>query len=219
MELKGLKVNFLGDSITWGVGISAPDKHFYDILKERCGLAEVRNYGVSGSRIARQIQPNPDEPKDWDFCYRAMQMDDDADMIVIFGGTNDFGHGDAPIGEMSDRTDKTFYGALHVLLSSLIKKYPDATIVYMTPTHRCNEDNLRGDGWKKHDYGTLKEYVDIIREVTEYYSIPTLDLFAMGGIQPKIEENRVRYMPDGLHPNDAGNALIAARLEGFLRSL
>ncbi len=38
-------------------------------------------------------------------------MDNDADIIIVFGGTNDFGNGDAPFGEMSDRTPYTFYGA------------------------------------------------------------------------------------------------------------
>ena len=220
MELKGKKINFLGDSITDGVGISAPDKHFFDILKDRCGLAEVRNYGVSGSRIARQVNPNPGEAKDWDFCYRSQLMDDDADAVVIFGGTNDYGHGDAPLGTMSDRTDLTFYGALHVLFTKLIKKYPSGTIVMMTPAHRTNEYSPYGDGSRRAaDKAPLKKYVEIIREVAEYYSIPVLDLYAMGGMQPEIEENRVRYMPDGLHPNDAGHVLIANRLEGLLKAL
>ena len=47
----------------------------------------------------------------------------DADGVVVFGGTDDFGHGDAPIGTPSDRTYDTFYGACHVLFSKLIEKY------------------------------------------------------------------------------------------------
>lgn len=40
-------------------------------------------------------------------------MDNDADIIIVFGGTNDFGNGDAPFGEMSDRTPYTFYGRIN----------------------------------------------------------------------------------------------------------
>ena len=65
----------------------------------------------------------------------------------------------------------------------------------------------------------LEKYVDIIREVAQFYSLPVLDLFAMGGIQPIVETNRQKYCPDGLHPNDAGNRLIADRLVGLLRTL
>lgn len=218
MELKGKKINFLGDSITEGAGLSAPDKHFFDVLKREYGLAEARNYGVSGTRIARQ--QNGDGGRwDEDFCKRVLEMDDDADVIVVFGGTNDFGHGDVPIGEMSDRTVYTFYGALHTLFTELMEKYPRADIVCMTPLHRSSEDNPRGDGNKAFDAGILADYVKAIKEVTEYYSIPTLDLFAVSGIQPKVECNRVLYCPDGLHPNDAGHEKIASRLAAFLKNL
>ncbi len=218
MELKGKKINFLGDSITEGVGISAPDKHFFDIIKKECGLAAARNYGVSGTRIARQKSLTGDA-WDNDFCKRALNMDDDADVIVVFGGTNDFGHGDAPIGQMSDRGVYTFYGALHTLITELMEKYPRAEIVFMTPLHRCNEDNPKGDGNKSFEAGTLSQYVNVIKEVTKYYSVPTLDLFSLSGIQPKVECNRLLYCPDGLHPNDNGHARIASRLAAFLKNL
>ena len=37
MELKGKKINFLGDSITEGVGASAPDKVYWRLIAEREG--------------------------------------------------------------------------------------------------------------------------------------------------------------------------------------
>jgi GTPase SAR1 family protein len=67
---------------------------------------------------------------------RVAEMDPDADLIVVFGGTNDFGHGDAPFGDFSDRTADTFCGAIHELYVSLLEKYPTATIMVITPLHR-----------------------------------------------------------------------------------
>ena len=46
-----------------------------------------------------------------------------------------------------------------------------------------------------------------------------LDLFATSGLQPEIKEIRETYIPDGLHPNDKGNAVIAHKLKRFLESL
>lgn len=218
MELKGLKVNFLGDSITQGHGTSAPDKIYHALLKEKYGLAEARNYGIGGTRIAKQHNPT-NEVWDQDFCKRCLEMDPDADLIVVFGGTNDFGHGDAPLGSFTDRMPNTYYGALHYLYTTLMEKYPKAQIVVMTPLHRISEDNPKGDGYKAYDFAPLSRYVEIIKEVTEYYSIPTLDLWSVSGIQPKVEVIRQRYCPDGLHPNDAGHELIASRLAGFLKTL
>ena len=107
MILEGKKINFLGDSITEGVGASSPDKVYHQVMKREYRLAEARNYGVSGTRIARQSVPL-EEAWERDFCLRAAEMDRDADAVVVFGGTNDFGHGDAPIGLPSDRTPETF---------------------------------------------------------------------------------------------------------------
>ncbi len=211
MLLKGKKINFLGDSITQGVGVADESEIYLNLIKDQEELAIARNYGISGTRLARQSGPD-----DWGAAYsdRFDEMDDDADVVVVFGGTNDFGHGDAPIGEFSDRVNTTYYGACHVLMQGLIEKYPAATIVFMTPLHRASEDGPSvGNGLP------LKRYVEIIREVAEYYAIPVLDLFAVSGIQPRVEVMRERYCPDGLHPNGAGHRLIAARLTGFLKTL
>ena len=63
------------------------------------------------------------------------------------------------------------------------------------------------------------QYVDIIREVAEFYSLPVLDLFASSGLQPKVPVIQEKYVHDGLHPNDAGHKIIADRLTAFLRAL
>jgi len=222
MELKGLKVNFLGDSITQGVGTSAPEKVYLQILKRECGLAEARNYGISGTRFALQ-KGSPAIPFDDyvdvnSFGERFDKMDNDADLIVVFGGTNDFGHGDARFGKFEDRTNETFYGACHYLFSGLIKKYLGKPIIIMTPLHRLNENKIPAE-YQDAKACALKNYVNAIREVAEYYSLPVLDLYATSGLQPEIPEIKEKYLPDGLHPSDDGNAVIAYKLKRFLENL
>ncbi len=222
MELKGLKINFLGDSITEGVGASCADTVYHAVLKKETGLAEARNYGIGGTRFAIQ-KGTPKRPKDDyvdvnSFCERFDEMDDDADVVVVFGGTNDYGHGDAPIGQFSDRTPDTFYGACHYLFSGLIKKYLGKPIVIMTPLHRVGELEIPEEKMPG-DYGILKDYTAIIREVAEFYSLPVLDLFATSGLQPEIKEIQENYIPDGLHPNDKGYAVIAHKLKMFLQGI
>ena len=216
MELKGTKINFLGDSITEGAGTSSHDKMFTMLIEREYG-AICQNYGIGGTRIARQKTPT-EEKWDRDFISRVPEMDNDADIVVVFGGTNDFGHGDAPIGTMSDRTPYTFYGALHCLYTALTEKYPDVPVVILTPLHRLNEDSPKGDN-KPAPVGTLKEYVNIIREVAEYYSFPVLDLYKESGLQPKVPVIQQKYIPDGLHPNDAGNEILAHKIARFLETL
>jgi len=218
MKLQGKKVNFLGDSITEGHGASCHENVYHQVMKREYGLAEARNYGIGGSRFARQIVPS-DPRADRDFCQRATEMEKDADAVVVFGGTNDFGHGDAPLGDFADREPNTFYGACHFLFRYLIETYPDAVIAVCTPLHRLNEDDPMGDHrYKAYHYGDLKTYVAIIREVAEYYSLPVIDLYANSGIQPKVDIMREKFMPDGLHPNDAGHERIAHVIGNFLLS-
>ena len=129
MEIKNKKINFLGDSITEGIGVSSEEFKYVNVFERKFDPALVRNYGISGTRFARQHTPTISSPRfDLDFCSRVGQMDDDADIIVVFGGTNDFGHGDAPMGTPNDRTPDTFWGACHTLMSSIIEKYPLATV-------------------------------------------------------------------------------------------
>ena len=216
MNLSGKKINFLGDSITHGSGTSGEDKRFSNLIAAKTG-AICRNYGIGGTRIARQFNRTIPDFDDNDYCSRVCKMDPDADIVVVFGGTNDFGHGDAPLGTPTDRTDGTFYGAMHVLCNRLIERYPSAAVVFITPLHRCNEASLRGDN-KPMDIGNLKTYVDIIREVTEYYSLPVLDLYATSGLQPLVPVIKEKFVPDGLHPNDAGHVILADKIIAFLEN-
>lgn len=217
MELYQKKINFLGDSITFGFGTTSQEACFVNRIASACGLAAARNYGECGTRYAAQQTPSEDPAIDRDFCSRVDEMDADADIVVVFGGTNDFGHGDAPLGHFEDRTPYTFYGACHTLYRRLIERFPDALIVVLTPLHRDNEDNRRGDGFKTIPIAPLCDYVSIIRQTAAYYGLPVLDLFSASGFQPKVPVIRERYFPDGLHPNDLAHAKIAEKLTNFLK--
>lgn len=212
MKIEGLKINFLGDSITEGCGVALPENRFVDRIGSMGAI--VRNYGIGGTRIARQQVPtNP--RMDMYFESRVADMEPDADLIVVFGGTNDMGHGDVEIGCMSDRTVDTFYGAMHCLCVSLINKYPSSRIVIMTPLHCWYENNPRSCG----KAGLLIDYVNAEREVAQYYSLPVLDLYACSGLQCAVPVIKEKYVPDGLHPNDDGHALLAQQIISFIKSL
>ena len=77
---------------------------------------------------------------------------------------------------------------------------------------RLNENKAYND-FGVRCVGCLEDYVDIIMEVAGYYGIPVLDMHRVSGLQPEDPDMRQRYMPDGLHPNDAGHAVIAQKLK------
>ena len=221
MDLTAKTVCFIGDSITQGCGASNEEKYGYvGLFKKAHPEATVYNFGIGGTRIAEQrVKPyNPDAPH-WDtnpFYTRLENMPNYADLICVFGGTNDYGHGDAPMGKFGDTTHDTFYGAVSELIIKLIDKYPYAKIVFFTPLHREAEftTNSKPDG----DF-CLKDYVLAIKETCEYYSIPVLDLYSVSGMQPEIPLIKELFMPDGLHPNDDGYRKLFNTIAAYVKTL
>ena len=220
MNTQGFVVNFLGDSITQGVGVKdITNNRFDNVLKELCGLKEVRNYGIGGTRIAHQFRPSLNAWWDLDFCGRAERMAADADVVVVFGGTNDYGHGDAPFGTISDTDRSTFCGSVRRLMEILTRRYPDATLIFMTPARRPGDDNPSCSPSRYVPGLPLKEYVDAIKEIAKDFPVAVLDLYTQLGIDPNHEDDRVAYTADGLHFNDAGHRVIAQTLCSFLEKL
>ena len=218
MLLKGLKINFLGDSITEGGCASRQENRYVDLIAAKTG-AVCRNYGIGGTRIAQQTVKSECATWDRDFCGRIDEMESYADIVVVFGGTNDFGHGDAKLGSQDDTTPQTFYGALNYLINRLKEKYSSSKIVFITPMHRTGENNPRGEGNKLEDGAILKEYVKIIKETAKRHNISLLDFYNELGIDPNNAEDNKNYFADGLHPNDKGHNLIADRIISFLENL
>ena len=215
MELKDKKVAFLGDSITEGYGTSAPQFRYTDVFARLSG-ADVTTNGIGGTRYAVKKKPSPDPHHDLDFVLRVDELPKNAEIVGVFGGTNDFGHGDAPLGKFEDRTQDTCYGACHVLYRAVSERFPDAFIFIMTPLHRLSEDATVNEiGLPCHP---MKDFVQAEREVAEYYSLPVLDLYKESGLQPAVPAIRELYLPDGLHPNDRGAELLAQKILAFLRN-
>jgi lysophospholipase L1-like esterase len=168
--------------------------------------------GIGGSRIAYGAEQNPIE-----YCIgsRYQYLSDDADVIIIAGGTNDWAHGGVELGTMADRTNVTFYGAMHLLCVGLINKYPDKLIVFNTPIKRMNLDDVNTNG------NTLKQFVDAILEVCGYYGIPACDLFRRCTMNPSIQAQQELYflLNDDTHPNATGQKLIGDCVSAFLLSI
>ena len=172
MDITGRKIAFLGDSIAEGTGASLPEKSFVGLFQAAHPEAIVNNYSIGGTKIAAQqvVRENWDKNP---FFLRVDQIDPDTDLIFIMGGTNDFGHGDVPLGKAGNVINNySFYGAYIALIVSLKMRCPNALIVIATPLHRHGEDFVatRPDGeW------TLKDYVTTVKAVAEYCALPVLD--------------------------------------------
>lgn len=206
--LNGKKIVFLGDSFT------ANADRYINNLVELCGCIPL-NYGVGGTRMVKSSASDTTQ----NFEIRYPNMDDDADMVVVFGGTNDFEYGNCLFGEFTDGANPnkyTFYAGLHRLFSGLYNKYLDKPILVVTPCHRSNtlknkpEFTVALDGTLTavtSDIGkTLKEYVNAIKEVAQFYSFHIADAYSFSGFNPIDNQH---YMGDGLHPSSIGSMRLS----------
>ena len=206
---------FVGDSITYGHGTTLI---YYNVLKDLLALKTVTGMGVGGSCFSTKSDYGTANSP----LVTRYQNIPDADLIVVFMGTNDYGH-ETPMGTIEDTTDVSFYGAVNVVVKGIVEAHPTSRIVFCTPLHRYGfgTSKLLGtaftyDHIKNGQDHTLKDYVDALKEVCERYSIPVIDLFSQSGLNPSISQIKDLYFPDGLHPNEAGHTKLAHLMYKYL---
>ena len=206
-------INFLGDSITQGAGASCEADTYVNVVGATLGC-QVKNYGVGGTRIARQTVASVEPIYDQDFLLRSETMED-ADFVFVFGGTNDFGHGAAEFGDLESKDIYTFCGAVNTLLGNLVSRYGKDKLCVILPLHRVDEDNVYGDGSKTKAGKILAEYVFALKTLAEKFDLDIMDFdkeFPYSQIAPGQG-----LTVDGLHPNSHGHKIIAEKICEYLR--
>ena len=218
----GKKLVAIGDSITYGTGLLGTEIPWAKQVASMLNMTFV-NYGIGGSEIALNKANSPYNP----MCVRYAEMDDDADLIIVAGGTNDWGHitGNVSIaeneylmGKFGDTEITTFYGALDTMCRGLLTKYVGKTVFFMTPIKRYSASTYPYYTKNKRGY-TLEDYANAIKKVCGFYGIPVLDMFNGCSLNPIIEAIKTAYITDGTHPNFAGHRIMARQVAGYISSL
>lgn len=217
----GKTINWIGDSIVAGTD-------FDEEVVSAMGMIKPYEYGINGSTIS--LKGDGTDGRDA-VCVRYASMDDDADVIIVSAGTNDFEYAWAPIGTIDSTETTTFYGALKTLCEGLITKYPDKIIAFTTPIKRgqpfsggaggtYTADGVTLTPWSKNKYGkTLGDYADIIKEVCGYYSIPVLDMYRESLLNPHIAAQAGYFDEELTHPQAYARKIMARRVCGWLTQL
>lgn len=199
--------NVVGDSITVGTGAT---KSYHAWIKEWINCT-VNNYGIDGTGYNMQYPLASGNA----FYQRINVLDANADLITVFGGTNDYGQSGTviPLGTIADTDGSiSFYGAVHSTLTQLINKYPTKTIAVFTPIPR-QYGNLARNGI------VLEDIAIAITNVCKKLSIPVLDLYHESNMYINNDDYLTAEMPGGLHPNEAGHKRMALKILAFLNSL
>jgi lysophospholipase L1-like esterase len=218
LDKNSLKVNsttvaFLGDSITAGVGLSGSNQAYHMLFASR-GAATALNYGVGSSGFVVNASGtvcvgNGTEGLGTYMTAPANNRISDIlstidtttiKNFVIAAGTNDWSSG---------IDIDTFTSAVNSVIDTLYSA--GASFVFMTPIRRIGDTTNNGVG------KTLKDYRDAIINICEDRGVPYVDMYSNLGLNPNAEANKNAYVPDGIHPNQAGQLkmyfAVKSRLE------
>ena len=227
---RGKKLWVFGDSITAGVGTTSP-YYFAQILCENMGFASLKRSGHSGNAFSHGID---------DYGYTILDKMESAlasapgncDVLIICFGVNDWTwgrniEGDRAIGSATDETKYTICGAVNLFcqkLQTIFADQPDVEIYFATPTPTKNSPisggNPGGKSWdqSKQNYNgnTLRDICNAIAERAKAHGYGVLDLnrYFSENINGVTDPDEI--FPDGLHPNEEGNKVIASVLEELL---
>lgn len=202
-DFSGLKIACLGDSITAAANLVNEENYrqcaYPARLKELLDAEEVYNLGIGGSSIGRY----------WADAYvdRYRDIPEDADIIIVMGGTNDgFCVSDKEFGNLDERAEHTFCGDLDELMSGLREHYPDADIFFVTPLPNVLHDYLMSEL----DYLLPQQnFADVILTMAKEYDYKVIDLYNSNILDSHDANIIENYMPDGVHGNREGYQIIA----------
>lgn len=206
-EFSGKKITFFGDSITKGVAsdggtlVTITDC-YAKLLCDKLG-ATLDNRGVSASRF---VGPGGGTPPTPSITSEILSFIGTTDVIWIAGGTNDY-QLQSPIGDDSDTTEVSMYGALYLVCEYLKTNYPTATIIFATPINWSREVS---------NPIPIERYRDVIFEMATKYGYSVVDCSEIGFPAEQTAAGTPAYKAamiyDGVHPTTLGHEVMANNL-------
>lgn len=175
---------FLGDSYTEGTGASSSSHRWTTLVANRMGWREA-NFGQGGTGYSTAGPVPGRQP------YPARADDINADVIVVAGGQNDYGH---PMPKILAGIRSTF--------TTLRRHNPHARIIAVSPT-----GPTKGDVAPE-----LVRMRDVIQRMSRRVDAEFVD-----ATTPNWMNASDVLAADGMHPNDRGHARYARLLVAALR--
>jgi len=172
------QITVVGDSISTGA--------YVEMLESMTG-AEIQNLAVSGMRLAGGM------------TEAVKEIEKDAELVIVYGGTNDYWHQKTPIGTADSTDPNTYVGALRYIHSYLQTNHPDGEILFIFPPKQIwsGLPNTTDFG-----YGTFADFRGAFLQFCEDNGVHYIDL-------GDTEFDCAKHTDDGVHPNDSGHRLIA----------
>ena len=220
---EGKRISFMGDSITTfsdypgsynpfytgsNAGVTSVEDTWWGGLCSALHSSINRIYAYGGGKI-RDICSN------YDKLFSNGSSGSAPDFIFILVGINDWGH-NTTIGAITDSEgiNTTFYGSYKYLLSHLRETYPNAQIITLTLLNSMYFGTTYP--LENNDGKALNDYNNAIKECSEFYSVPCLELNKLVNINGF---NYTTYLEDYTHPKKVGMEIITKAIKNNIYNL
>lgn len=238
----GEKWSCYGDSLSWNYGwqpIVCDLLGFKDWVRNGKPGAQISwvnaTFGINANGI--YTTDSPVDTVHESLCAYdriAKTIDNTLPLIFVMGGTNDFLSGVAlgaveydstrttdsawnAASGLGDYDITTVKGAMASMFMKLQYHAPNALIVFGTLCNGIGNTTGENQYAESVNSASLKpsDYARAEKEVCETFGIPCVDVFGACGINIT---NRAAYITDTVHPNEAGNKLLARCVASGLRA-
>lgn len=177
-----------------GCDVLAKEHTWWHLLKEETGLKLIMNESYSGSRIS----VTGERPPSSSYLSKIRQERLKGDIIIVFGGTNDFGQAVNPT------TLQIFSEAYDRLVREMLATHKESKLFFCTPLQRTDKalDEPNIHGWTQNDLANT-----IRATVGRYAGANLIDLASY----PIKAGDGMLF--DVLHPTRQGMTLIARLIQ------
>lgn len=181
------KIACVGDSITYGSGITERDSFSYPKqLQNKLGKKyEVKNFGVSGATLLKK----GDKPY-WEEPEFNSAKEFKPDIVIIMLGTNDSKTFNWDIHKSEFKSD-------YVSMIQTFKKLKTKPKIYIGLPPPIFENR-----WNMQKTVLEFEILNILKKVAAENDLKTIDFFS-------LFQGKSIFLPDGVHPNTAGAKIMA----------
>ena len=220
----GKTIACIGDSITYGVGVTRDETDYVTLLAKALEMDYIR-LGVSGTTLCT------DGPRTCNIGKLTEANLSGADVVTIMMGINDFcaaQEGDYTLGTVDSMDTSTIYGAAHMWCQKIVElrqteSLKNTEFYFMTPVITSWNNSVSSvrnwDQAKENIHGyTLRDLCNGIIEVCARYDIPVIDLNLVSGLYYNSpEDNSIdKFGGDGVHPGTVGHQMMAEAIENVL---
>lgn len=197
--LAGKKILIAGDSVAYGYGWPGG---FKNLIEENFPGAETMNASFSGATLAGQQILNQISTT----INNAGFM---PDIAILDGGWNDLMQG-TPIGTVDFNQfvltwgESTILEMMETIFYQFRKLFPSIAVIYFVMYKIqpfSSETTMPG-------YTEQRDFVENVKLLCDKYGVTCVDFWDNSCIVPDIQANRVKYMADFLHINEAGYRAI-----------